>query len=119
MANHPLNLSLRFFLELAALFSLGYWGWTQQQGLIRILLTIGIPLIAAILWGVFRVPGDPGPAPVSVPGVVRLCLEITFFSGASLALIFANRLSWGLIFGGIVLFHYFTSYDRILWLLRR
>ncbi|MBE0410147.1 MAG: YrdB family protein [Anaerolineales bacterium] len=119
MANHPLNLGLRFFLELAALFSLGYWGWTQQQGLMRILLTIAIPLIAAILWGVFRVPGDPGNAPVPVPGALRLALEMAFFTSATLGLFFAQQKSWALTFGIITLLHYLISYDRILWLLRR
>ena len=75
MANHPINLTLHFVLELVAWFALSYWGWTQHQGLARWLLALGLPLIAIALWGTFRVPGDPGDAPVTVPGIVRLALD--------------------------------------------
>ena len=34
MSAHPINLALRFILELAALYALGYWGWTQHDGLV-------------------------------------------------------------------------------------
>jgi hypothetical protein len=119
MGNHPINLALRFLLELVALFALGYWGWTQHAGVARILWTIGLPLVAAALWGTFRVPDDPGKAPVPVPGLVRLLLEGLFFGAATWAFYAADRGSWGLIFGAIVLVHYAVSYDRILWLLQR
>jgi hypothetical protein len=119
MANHPLNLVLRFGLEIMALFAMGYWGWTQQQGFLRVIYAIGLPLLAAVLWGVFRVPGDPGNAPVPVPGALRLALEMAFFTSATLGLFFAQQKSWALTFGIIILLHYLLSYDRILWLLRR
>ena len=118
MANHPLNLALRFLLELFALFSLGYWGWTQHSGLPRLLWTIGLPLVAAVAWGTLRVPGHPGDAPIAVPGVVRLLLEAVFFGGAIWALYAAGRSTWGLVFGLIVLAHYIASYDYVLELLR-
>ncbi|NLG73357.1 MAG: YrdB family protein [Chloroflexi bacterium] len=118
MANHPLNLALRFFLELVGLFALGYWGWTQHSGLLRFLLAAGLPLAAAVLWGVFRVPNDPGQAPVAVPGVVRLLLEAAYFSAAVWALYAAGRLGWGLTLAVVVLLHYALSYDRVLRMLR-
>jgi hypothetical protein len=114
MSNNPLNLTVRFFLELFGLFCLGYWGWTQHAGFARPLLAFGVPLIAAVLWGVFRVPGDPGDAPVAVPGFVRLLLEAAFFGSATWALFAAGRPTWGWVFGGVVLVHYIISYDRIL-----
>jgi hypothetical protein len=119
LANHPLNLTLRFFLEIAALLALGNWGWTQHTGLARYVLAFGLPLLAATLWGVFRVPGYPGRAPVAVPGPVRLLLEAVFFGGAIWALAAAQRPAWAAIFGGLVLLHYLASYDYILALLRR
>lgn len=119
MGNHPLNLALRFILELTALFAFGYWGWTQHTGLSRWLWTIGLPLAAAAMWGIFRVPGDPGDAPVAVPGLLRLLLELVFFGTAAWAFYAANRENWGIIFAIIVLIHYAFSYDRVLWLVRQ
>jgi hypothetical protein len=119
MADNPLNLALRFFLELAALVAMGYWGWTQHDGFARWLLAIGVPVVAAAAWGIFRVPGDPGDAPVPVPGLVRLTLEFAFFSGATWALFAAGRPSWGWAFGIVTLLHYAASYDRVARLVRQ
>lgn len=121
MGHHPINLAVRFFLELAALFSVGYWAWTQYDGLLRYVLTISLPLLAAVAWATFRVANEPysGDPIVAVPGLVRLILELTLFIFATWALydIGATRYAW--IFGGMVLAHYLVSYDRVGWLLRQ
>jgi hypothetical protein len=46
------NEVLAFFVELAALVVLGYWGW-QAGGLA---LTVALPVLAAVLWGLFAAP---------------------------------------------------------------
>jgi hypothetical protein len=51
------------------------------------LLGIGLPLLAMALWGTFRVPGDPGDAPVAA----RLALELVEFGAATWLLIDAGR----------------------------
>ena len=119
MANNPLNLALRFFLELVILFALGYWGWTQHSGLARWVWTLVLPLSAAALWGAFRVPGDPGAAAVAVPGFLRLALELLLFGAGVWAFYAAGRSTWGLIFALVTLGHYLISYDRILWLVKQ
>lgn len=119
MANHPLNLSLRFILELCALGAMGFWGWTQHSGPSRWLWTIILPLLAALLWGTLRVPGDPGNAPVAVPGMVRLLLEIAFFGGAVWLLFAAGRSGWAITLLGVTILHYVLSYDRIVWMLKQ
>ena len=119
MSNHPLNLALRFFLELFGLFALGYWGWTQHTGLVRILWTIGLPLVAAALWGTFRVNRDPGKSPVPIPGWARLLLEAVYFGAGTWALYAAGRGTWALVFAIVVLAHYLVSYDRIAWLVKQ
>jgi hypothetical protein len=119
MGQNPVNLALRFFLELAALYCIGYWGWVRHEGLFRYLLAFGLPFLAAAIWGVFRVPGDGGAPRVRVPGVVRLLIEIIFFGFATWGLFDAGATTAGWIFGGITLFHYIISYDRIAWLLRQ
>jgi hypothetical protein len=71
MGSHPLNLALRFLLEIGALVAIGYWGFSEHTGMWRFLLSIGLLMIAAIAWGTFAVPGDPsrsGKAPVPIPG---------------------------------------------------
>ena len=51
------NLALRFLLELAALTTFGYWGATSGAGRVpSILLALGLPSIAAALWGLFISP---------------------------------------------------------------
>jgi len=121
MASHPLNLALRFLLEIAALVAFGYWGWTQGAGVLRWLLGIGLPLIAAAAWGTFNVPDDPsrsGRAPVRVPGLVRLALEVVFFGLAVWAVFAVGQPRWAWMLIGLLLVHYAKSYDRLIWLLR-
>jgi hypothetical protein len=122
MGSHPVNLAVRFLLEIAALVAIGYWGWSQHDGLLRFVLAIGGPLIAAILWGTFAVPGDPsrsGKAPVPVPGLARLVLELAIFAFAAWALYDAGQPVLALILSVIVVIHYALSYDRVAWLLRQ
>jgi hypothetical protein len=121
MSTHPLNLAFRFILELTALFAMGYWGWTQHQGFSRFLWMIGLPLLFAILWGTFAVPDDPsrsGLAPVVIPGLVRLLLELAIFAIGVWCCFAASQPTWGWVLGIAVLVHYIISYDRIVWLLK-
>jgi hypothetical protein len=121
MSHNILNLAVRFLLELAALYAFGYWGWGKNEGFLRYLLVIGLPLLAATLWGVFRVPGDAsasGKAVVAVPGWMRLLLELAFFSFATFCFFDAGLQNAGWVFGVAALIHYILSYDRILWLVK-
>jgi hypothetical protein len=111
------NEVLRFVLELAALAAMAFWGWTSFDGPVQWLAAIGVPLAAAAIWGVFRVPGDPGPAPVAVPGAIRLALEIAFFTVAALLLFAAGAELAAAIFAALVAFHYTVGRQRIAWLL--
>jgi hypothetical protein len=122
MGSHPINLAVRFFLELSALAAMGVWGWRQSEGWLRFVFALGIPIGAAVVWGTFAVPNDPsrsGAAPVPVPGLVRLAIELAVFAFATWALgdLGAIRLGWAM--GIVVGVHYVASYDRILWLIRR
>ena len=119
MSSHPINLALRFFLELAAWLALGVWGWQQQDNWLRFVLAIGIPLIFMAVWGIFRVPNDPGKAPVAIPGMLRLAFELAMFALAVGALFDANLNTYAWILGIAVTLHYISSYDRILWMLKQ
>jgi hypothetical protein len=122
VGSHPVNLALRFLLELCALAAAGYWGWRVGGGPWRFVLTLGVPLLLAVVWGTFAVPNDPsrsGDAPVPVPGVARLILELATFGFAVWALYAAGQPVLSLILTLLVVAHYAFSYDRIAWLVRQ
>ena len=122
MGSNPINLAIRFILELAGMVALGWWGWNQGEGILRFLLALGIPFLAAVLWGTFAVPDDPsrsGEARVPVPGIVRLMLELAFFGLATWSLFATGLTTLGWIYGIAVLIHYVISYDRVVWLVRQ
>ena len=79
---------------------------------------IGLPAAAAALWGIFRIPNDPKPAPVATPGPIRLLLELGLFALAAWMLYDAGyaQLSW--IMGIVVTLHYIVSYDRTIVMLK-
>lgn len=121
MSSHPINLAVRFLLELAALFAMAFWGFQHGTGTLHYVLAPAVPLIAATLWGTLAVPGDPsrsGSAPLAVPGVFRLGLEVAFFAFATWGLFDAARNELAIVLGVAVVVHYAVSYDRIGWLLR-
>ncbi len=120
MGSHPINLAIRFLLELSAIVSAGMWGWRQSDSWLRYLLAIGMPLILGVIWGTFAVPDDPsrsGNAPVVTPGVIRLVIELGFFAFATWALYDMGFNKASMVFGITVVLHYLVSYDRIKWLM--
>lgn len=121
MGSNPINLMLRFILELISLISIGFWGWSQFTGLSKIVLTIILPVTIALLWGVFAVPDDPsrsGKTVVATPGYLRLILEIFIFSICMFALYKTGRVEMSYVISGLILIHYVISYDRIIWLFK-
>lgn len=122
MGNHPINLAIRFLLEMIVLIIAGMWAWKQGDDFLRFVYAAGLPIVLAGLWGTFNVLNDPsrsGKAPIQVYGWIRLLLELAFFTFACWAFfdLGYHTLYW--IFGAIVLIHYILSYDRIIWLLKQ
>jgi hypothetical protein len=78
----PINLALRFGLELAALAALGAWGLYAADGPVRFALAAAAVLAAAGVWGRWMAPtsrhrlADPA----------RLLAEVVFFTAAGGAL---------------------------------
>lgn len=121
MGSHPVNLGLRFALEMAALLAFGVWGSRQGEGVLSIVFALGVPVFAAAVWGIFTVPNDPsrsGKSPVPVPGGIRLIYEVVFFGYATWALFSMGSATLSLAFGVVVIFHYILSYDRVQWLVK-
>lgn len=120
--SHPLNLTLRFLLELTALFALGYWGYKSQSNFLKYVLMLALPVIVAVVWGVFAVPNDPsrsGKTIVATPGWVRLIIELMVFGLGVLATYYVKEHQLSLYFGVVVLLHYVMSYDRVIWLINQ
>ena len=119
MGSHPINLAVRFMLELCALTSVGIWGWRQTDGWLKFVLAFGFPIILAAIWGVFAVPNDPsrsGNTLIPTPGIVRLAIELVIFAIATWCLYNLGFLNLCFVFGAAVVIHYILSYDRIAWL---
>jgi F0F1-type ATP synthase assembly protein I len=119
MSSNPINLAVRFLLEISALASMSIWGWDKGERILRFVLAIGIPLIAATIWGTFRVPNDPKNAPVAIPDILRLVYEVIFFGFATWVLFDLNFIGLGWTILATLILHYALSYDRIAWLLKQ
>ena len=120
MGSHPINLAVRFILEITALISVGIWGWNKTDSLLKYVLAIGLPILLGAIWGTFAVPDDPsrsGQTVIVTSGVIRLVIELGIFTIATLAIYNQGQQKFSYIFAIIVIFHYLISYDRILWLL--
>jgi len=91
-----LNLGVRFLLEIIALIILGYWGFQVSQGTImKIIVGIGTPLLAAVIWGLFGAPK----ATYLLTGFPFLLLEIIIFGLPAVALFFIEKQKLAFIYG--------------------
>jgi hypothetical protein len=118
MNTNPVNLAVRFLLEIVMLIAFACWGWHSTTGWFRYIAAAGLPVIAATLWGVFRIPNDPKPAPVAIPGIVRLLLEWVLFGLAAWALHDLGYTKSAIVMVVVVVLHYIVSYDRT-WVMLR
>ena len=101
------NLALRFLLELCALGALGYWGFKTGNGTImKIVLGIGAPLVAAVVWGTFVSPQ----APVQLPGLLVLVLQVLVFGSAAAGLVATGHRTLARVFVVIVVINAILMY---------
>ncbi len=120
MSQNPVNLAVRFLLEIACvvgLFRLGLW---IADGPVAALLALGFSLGAASAWGLFNVPGDrsrSGRAPVQVTGPVRLLLELVLLGGGAAGWFLAGPGWFAFTYTIALVAHYLLSWDRVGWLL--
>jgi hypothetical protein len=89
------NLALAFFLELAVLAALGYWGISTGQGtLAKIGLGIGVPAVAVVAWALFGAPRSVW----RLQGLSFLILRVVCFGSAAFALFAAGQRILGVAF---------------------
>lgn len=116
------TLALRFLLELAALAGLAALAWEIAPERWQWLAAVTLSMAGAMAWGLFNVPGDPsrsGKAPVAVPGVIRLAVELALLFGGAVGWIIAGQPVVGVALGALVVVHYLTTMPRLRWLLRQ
>jgi len=118
MSTNPINLAVRFALEITMLIVLACWGWHLGGNWVKFIAAPGCPAAAAALWGIFRIQNDPKPAPVQIPGIVRLALEFALFGWAVWALYDMKYLTAAVILAILIKMHYVVSYDRTWAMLR-
>lgn len=117
MHQHPLNLALRFLLELAGLAAIGVSIYRLAPNPYRWFLAVLIFIMVAAAWGIFRVEGDPGKAPIAISGKWRLFLEFCVF-GLAIALLYKAQYRWQCyVFAGLCCVHYVISWQRVWWLI--
>ncbi|MCC3333455.1 YrdB family protein [Nocardia abscessus] len=122
MSLNPVMLVVRFLLELVAIASFGVFGWRAFEGPWKFLLVVALPVLAAVVWGAFSVPGDPsrnGQPKVAVSGSARLVIELSVLGGGALALQSAGLPNWGSALAVLVIVYHVLAYDRVVWLLGR
>ena len=120
MSQNPINLAVRFALEIAAvvgLFRLGLW---IADGPLAAVLALALSFGAASAWGLFNVPGDrsrSGRAPVQVPGIVRLLVELLVLGGAAVGWFLVGPSWFAWTYTMVLVIHYLVSWDRVGWLI--
>lgn len=83
------NTWLSILLELAMLAAFGYWGFRTGGSLgLKLLLGIGVPLVAFVLWGLLLSPAGGGQRISSTVGVI---VSVGLFYLAVLALYQAKQ----------------------------
>jgi len=116
----PAQAGFRFVIEILAITSWAIVGWNITDGPLRFVLVVALPIVAATVWATFRAPGDHsagGGAPIAVPGVVRLLLELDVLLGAAIAVALVWRWTFALALAVAVVAHYATTAPRVRWLL--
>ena len=90
-----LNVIVRFLLELFLLAAVGYWGFkTQSSWLLKILCGIGLPVLIAVLWGMFIAPKAIRP----LRGASYLIVELTLLAFGSVALFASEKSTLGWVY---------------------
>ncbi|NUS11100.1 MAG: DUF2568 domain-containing protein [Streptomyces sp.] len=99
--------------------------WSGRTGRtahgLRYVAVVGIPVLVAVVWGVFATPDDAsrsGDTVVATAGPLRLLLELAVFFGGAAAAYAAGAQNSALLLMIVLVAYHAASLDRIGWLLR-
>jgi hypothetical protein len=93
----PVNLTLRFILEVAALVAVGYWGWKTGEGAMRWVLMIGVVASVVVVWILF-VSRDPA---IQTARPFRLIIEFAVWFAAGAALYASGQRALAIAFANV------------------
>jgi Protein of unknown function (DUF2568) len=91
-----LLLTARFGLEIGALVVLAFWGFATGGWLAKVVLGIGAPLVAAVVWGLFVSPKARYGSPLR-----QAAFEALVFGAAVLALLASDQAGLAIAFGAL------------------
>jgi hypothetical protein len=92
------NLLVAFLAELVALGIFAWWGWRAVDAVgLRFLLAIGLPLVTAVVWGLYAAPKAKRGSPA-----VRWTVKIVVFGLAGAALWSLGHPLWAVTFVVVV-----------------
>ena len=90
-----LNLLVRFLLELCMLAAVGYWGFKTHSGwVLKIIFGIGLPILIAVIWGLFIAPRATYP----LSGISYLAVELILLGSGVVALFASGRPDLGWVY---------------------
>jgi hypothetical protein len=93
-----INTGLAFFLELAMLAALGYWGFYGDKNVsAKWMLGISLPLLAAVVWGMFLAPK----AVYRLNSITGNLLSLILFLLAATALLYTQHPILAMVFASI------------------
>src|SRR5919108_3961807 len=92
-------LGVRFVLEIAALVALGYWGFeTAESTAAELLLGLRLPLLAAVIWGLFVSPKARYGTPLR-----QAVFEAVVFAAVVAALLDAGQTGLAVAFAAVAI----------------
>lgn len=90
-----INLLVRFLLELCLLAAVGYWGFKTHSGReMKIVFGIGLPILIAVLWGLFVAPRATYP----LTGISYLAVELILLGSGAVALFASGKPTLGWVY---------------------
>ncbi len=104
-----INLTVRFLLELCMLASVGYWGFTTHSGwALKILFGIGLPVLIALIWGVFMAPRSSR----RLSGVPFTVMDIILLGSGAVALYASGLVNLAWIYAAVLII---SEVLRLVW----
>jgi hypothetical protein len=95
-----MNAALAFLLELAMLAAFGYWGFHGEKSLLaKWILGIGLPVLAAVVWGMLLAPR----AANRLGNISGNLLSLTLFLCGAAALYYTGHTLLAIIFASIAI----------------